>query len=316
MEEHRNGGIVTRRPVVQPDPEISEKRMAYLRSAVLESSQEKMELIATTARDVIQTTLAREGVVRKFMLFREVKQGDPITIRMKKHEAVAVVGTTEAEVKPLVVRSDMLMPAEFQIKGGLIMDIQEILQTSDDILEEKYDECLEAILVAEDRQWKWRADIAAIQLRNNLQYFSTLTPKVLHRIRDQVSQHGGVPLSHYIFESSVWEDLKEGSGDWVGYLDPVHRYSLVEDGVLGSCEGVPIITDWFRQANLRFLQPGEIYAVAPPDFHGLMTTRGPLLIEKINMFPEYKAQTGWFFWELISMTVKNANSVSKGQKSY
>jgi hypothetical protein len=317
-----NGGSIIRDSPYSVDPAqkaaLSKQRTDFLRSAVYDSNtnraNEKWNMLGSYVRDVIQTTLAREGVVRKFMLFKELIQGEDYTMRLRKHEGTAIITVNETEIVPRRVRAFKFNPQEFRMKSSLLVDIGELLQTTDDILEEAYDDCLEGIMVTEDRHWKSRADMAVTILRDNLNYFTSLTPSVLHRIKWRITRNGGVPIAHYLFEGSVWEDLKEKGSDWVDYLDPVHRWDLVENGILGSWEGIPILTDNFRQPNLKFLNRGEIYAVAAPDFHGAMTTRGPMIIQEIDNYNDLLMEKGFLFWQMLSMTIKNAASVSKGQK--
>ena len=75
-----------------------------------------------------------------------------------------------------------------------------------------------------------------------------------------------------------------------------------------------MITDAFRQPNLRVIEPGEVFVVGAPINHGVFTVRGTMLVEPINKFNNAKSQKGWFLNELVSFVLGNSASVAKGQK--
>ena len=75
-----------------------------------------------------------------------------------------------------------------------------------------------------------------------------------------------------------------------------------------------MITDAFRQENLKVLDVGEVFVVGAPVNHGVISVRGSMLVEPINRFAEGKSLKGWFINQITSMSVANATSVAKGQR--
>ncbi len=65
----------------------------------------------------------------------------------------------------------------------------EIAQNPGDILTEKYQDGLEAIMVQEDRIWKRLADNAA-KTDNDVFLFNTLTPAIFSQMMIQINTNG------------------------------------------------------------------------------------------------------------------------------
>lgn len=293
------------------NPEVIKQRKEILIEAVNDKSGQAMQVLGEAlAAEIIDTT-TRNGFSRRLLQYRELGNGESNEIRIRHHDVVAWMATSTTSVQPTIVRGRKIVPPEINIESYILMDLKELSTSPGDLLEEKYEEGLEAIMVQEDRLWKKLSDESAV-IRNTLQYFTTFTPQVFSRIRSQVSRWG-ISAPTCLVSYDIWDDII-GNSDFSGLFDPVTKYELIQEGNLGTILGVEMLTDAFRQQNLRVLNEGEIYVVGSPINHGVISLRGSMLIEPINKYADGKSQKGWFINEIMSMVVGNSSSVSKGQR--
>ena len=292
-----------------PTPEVIEARKTALAEAMEDASA--FQLLGAALASDIQDTTSREGICRRYLQYSELGQGESNMVRLREHNVTAYMATSTTEVTPVYIRNKVQYPQEFNNTANILIDLKELAQSTGDLLEEKYEEGLEAIMVQEDRLWKTAADAAAV-VRNTLQVFTSFTPQIMSRIKSQVARWG-LPVSSCLISYDIWDDII-GNSDFSAFFDPVTKYELVRDGILGNMIGVTIQTDSHRQKNFRILNDGEVYIVAPPLNHGVIKTRGPMLMEPINQFSNKTAQKGWFIHELVTLMVGNSLSVAKGQR--
>jgi len=301
--------------VIQATPQEMEARRQERRQVLVEAmgdqSGRSMQILGEALAAEIYETTNREGFTRRILQYREIGQGENNEVYLKDKDVIAFVATSPSTVMASEIRQRRLLPPEFHVNGYILIDTAELARTSSDLLEEKYEQGLEAIMVQEDRLWKIMADRAAI-IRNTLQNFGTFTPSVFARIIEQVNRWG-VPATSCLFASNLWQDII-ANGDFAGVLDPVTKWELLQEGYLGSMYGVTIFTDNFRQANLKVLEAGEVYVCGAPINLGVLSLRGAMTAEPINKFAEGEAKRGWFLDEIISLVVGNAMAVAKGLK--
>jgi len=288
-----------------------QERRQVLVEAMNDTTGRSMQILGEALAAEIYETTNREGFSRRILQYREIGQGENNEVYLKDKDVIAFVATSPSTVMASEIRQRRLLPPEFHVNGYILIDTVELARTSSDLLEEKYEQGLEAIMVQEDRLWKIMADRAAI-IRNTLQNFGTFTPSVFARIIEQVNRWG-VPATSCLFASNLWQDII-ANGDFAGVLDPVTKWELLQEGYLGSMYGVTIFTDNFRQANLKVLEPGDVYVVGAPINLGVLSLRGAMTAEPINKFAEGEPKRGWFLDEIISLVVGNALAIAKGHK--
>lgn len=308
INSYQDGTIVNK---PQVDPEVVSARRNALLEAVNDKSGEAMQVLAQSVVAEIIDTTTREGFSRRLMQYREIGQGENNEVRLRHHDVTAWMAVSTTEVQPIIVRGRKVVPPEFNVEAFILIDLKELSTTPGDLLEEKYEEGLEATMVQEDRLWKNLAD-SAVTVRNTLQYFTTFTPQVFSRIRNQVARWG-IPVPTCLVSYDIWDDII-GNNDFSGLFDPVTKYELIQEGNLGTILGVTMVTDAFRQQLLRVLDVGEVYLIGAPANHGVITIRGSMLIEPINKFADGKSQKGWFMNEIVSMVLGNSSSIAKGQR--
>jgi len=301
--------------VAQPTPQEIETRRQERRQVLAEAMSDQtgrsIQVLGEALAAEIWETTNREGFSRRILQYREIGQGENNEIYLKDRNVMGFLATSPSQVMASEIRQRRLLPPEFHVNGYILIDTVELARTSSDLLEEKYEEGLEAIMVQEDRIMKLMFDQAA-PLTNTLQNFGTFTPSVFARIINQVSRWG-IPATSCLFASNLWQDII-ANGDFAGVLDPVTKWELLQEGYLGTMYGVTIYTDNFRQPILKVLENGEIYVVGAPINLGVLSLRGAMTAEPINRFAEGEAKKGWFLDEIISLVVGNSKAVAKGLK--
>lgn len=295
----------------QMPAEVYADRQNTLLEAVNDKSGGQMQILGEALVAEIYDTATREGFARRLLQYREIGTGENNEVRIRQRDVMAYVAVSPSEVAPTMVRARLVKPPEFNIEAFVTIDLKELGIAPGDLLEEKYEEGLEATMVAEDRLWKKMADQAAV-IRNTLQYFPSFTPQILSRLRTQVS-NWGIPAPTAIIAYDLWDDII-GNAEFSALFDPVTKYELLQEGVLGTILGLSVLTDGLRHENLRVLEAGDVYVVGAPVYHGVYTVRGTMLVEPINQFAQGKSTKGWFIHQLASMVLGNPASVSRGKR--
>lgn len=308
LKAHSDGDIIRN---TQSNPEIITSRKQALIEAVNDSSNQKMQILGQALASEIIDTTTREGFARRILQYNEIGQGENNQVRLRQHDVTAYMAVSTTEVQPVIVRGRMVNPPEFNNEAFILVDLKELATTPGDLLEEKYEEGLEAVMVSEDRLWKRLADQSCV-LRNNIQYFTTFTPQVFSRIRSQVARWG-IPTPTCLISQDIWDDII-GNADFAGVFSEVTKYELIQEGYLGQMYNVQFITDAHRQDKLRVLNAGEVFVVGAPINHGVITVRGAMLMEPINKYSEGRSMKGWFMNQILSMVLGNPASTGKGQR--
>ena len=252
----------------------------------------------------------REGFLRRVLKQEEVIQGTVPRIRVRRKNVSAMVATGPGEVQYQIARDQYYYPPEFPISANLRIEDREIYQGTGDIMEDKFIEGQEAIMVAEDRTY---ISIVAqlLNINNPVQLLvGGLTPSNLAYLRDLITRYN-IPAVTALMASNIWTDIT-GNAAWMEAFDPVSKYELHTTGYLGTLLGLNLITDAYRHPALRVLQSGEIDIIGAMENHGAYTSRGPVQSKETDGYNEGQAARGWYMSEMLSMLVFNPRSVARG----
>lgn len=293
------------------DEDIKRQRREAIAELQADTSGEAWKVMGEALATEIYETTNREGFVRRLTQYKEVGQGEINQVTIKEKQVIGVIATSPSQYMATEIRQRKLIPAEFHCGDYILIDTMELATATSDLLEEKYEEGLEAVMVQEDRLWKKMADMAS-GISNEKQYFSALSPAVFARMKNEIDRWG-IPVTTCLFSTNLWTDVISNP-DFAAVFDPVTQWELLQEGYLGMMYGVSIMTDNFRQPNLKVLEPGDIYMVGDPLHHGVLTMRGSMIAENINKFAEGESKKGWFMDEIISLVIGNSKSVVAGKK--
>jgi hypothetical protein len=292
--------------------EVRAARAARLEEAYAAGPQSAAwKALGEVIGDEIWQTLGREGFARKTMLLKPLGKGETGRLRVRKKDVVAFFVTADPNVIASQVRQFYVYPPEFYLIANITIEDKEIEQASGDILDDKYQDGLEQILVREDNVWLTLARAAA-PTSNDLFFFNTFTPTVFSEMRTQVARWG-IPVTTAILAFDLWNDIIADT-EFSSWFDPVSKHEIVLEGSLGSLLGVQLITDAFRHETLRVLADGEVFFLGAPQTLGGITQRKELITQSIDKYNQGIPERGWFMEQIEGMSLVNDRALTRGQR--
>lgn len=292
--------------------EVIASRQKLVAEAISDRTGNAWKVLGEVIGDEVWIALKREGFARKTLLYKPLGRNDVGKIRVRQKNVRGFMATTASGRPQSVVRQSWVYPPEFYLSATPIIEIKELESAGGDLLEEKYEDALEQIMVAEDRTWRTLGDTAAT-VSNTLTYFNNLTPTVFSSLRTQVSRWH-IPVTQCILAYDLWDDIIAHTG-FSGWFDPVSKFKIVTEGYLGDILGVSIHSDAFRDPNQRVLDTGEIYMCGAPQMLGAITQRSELAAEPIDKFNSAQPYRGWYMYCCEGMALINSRAISKGIKN-
>lgn len=309
MFEAQSSGEIRRQTSAERMAEIEMRREVVVAA---HADPEKWAALGADLAVQIQEQRNREGFLRRVAIGQDLKQGQLPRVNVPMWDAMAVVATGPANVQFQLIRNKQFLPAEFEIVANLRCDRLEMEQVGGDILDNLYNQGLDSVMVKEDKLWKASADLT-VGVVNPLNFIAgLLTPQILATIRQGVTDWN-LPATTAIISNDFWADIV-GSTDFATMLDPVTKYDLVMNGELGTLVGMSLLTDGFRQPNQKVLNRGEIYVLSTPEHHGCYSDRGGVRSEPTTGADSGNTSRGWLLSEILSWTLANPRSVSKGRR--
>ena len=200
---------------------------------------------------------------------------------------------------------------EFYIQCYILIEDKEIEQSSADLLDEKFQDGLEAVLVREDKITKALLD-RSISAFNDPVFYTTFNPTVFTTIRTQVARWGTPPAT-MLLAWDVWDDII-ADPDFIAWWDPVTQHELVLEGHLGRLLGVELHTDGLRYPTLQVLQPGEVYITGAPITVGSKVIRKELDSRAIDTYNQGRAARGWFLHLIQAQIIVNGRATAGAKR--
>ena len=286
-------------------------KAAVLASAL--SNDGEWRALGSSIATKVDELASREGILRRVAQGGTPKTGEMPRVQMPVHNQVtAVVASSSTDMGFQRLKTRFYNPPEFEIKANVRVTQMDLDQISGDLLDQAYQDGLEAIMVKEDRLWREMAN-KSVGAANPLTYIGgTLTPRTLADMRNQVAQWN-LPTEYAIMSNDFWSDIA-GAEEWHTCLDPISKYDLVLNGQLGMISGMTLITDGFRDPSQVVLKPGEIFVVSNKNHHAAYTTRGGVRSTPTDGANSGNTDRGWLLHETMSLIMPNARSVAKGQR--
>lgn len=284
-------------------------RNRELVKAMFNSDSTHKELGETLAQNLYQTA-NRRGFARKFLARQDLVQGAIPMVKLRMKNVTVVYATSPTKTETQIIRDKLFTPPEFILEARPFVEQREINTSTGDVLEEKYTEAMEAIMVGEDRLW-YRSANDSVGLENDLSIISgTLTPLTLMEVRTNVARWN-LPVPNLLMAADLYNDIV-GDTDFIQAIEPVSRHELIMTGELAILYGMAITSDAYRHQEHRVLSQGEFFAVSDPTTHGQYTDRGGIDTEVLTGATEKMAGRGWWMYESYSNVIANARSVAKG----
>ena len=305
----QDGSVVTQKT---PDARmVQAQRMELMNSAMNDKTGQVWQALGEVMAEEIFVTMGREGFARKILAVNPVGKGQVARIRVRIKDVTGWYMTTAANIPASVIRQRWVYPDDFYLEAAVLIEDLEISQSTGDLLDEKYTDALEQLMVKEDQYLKQLSDAAA-GTSNDLFYFNTFTPTTYSQMKTEIARWG-LPVASSIIAFDIWNDIIADT-EFSNWFDPITKREIVLEGSLGSLLGVQIFTDAFRDPRLKVLNPGEVYFYGTAAGLGAITQREELTAENINTYNLMKPFRGWYMKQIEGMAIVNSRSVCRGQR--
>jgi hypothetical protein len=291
--------------------QVKAAREEAFQTALADRSGQGWQAIGEVVGDEVWLTLGREGFARSTLLVKPLGKGETGRLRVRQKDVIAFFVTANPNTISSQVRQNYVYPPEFYLIANVTIETKEIEQASGDLLDDKYQDALEQILVQEDKTWLGLARAAA-STSNDLFFFNTFTPTVFSEMRTQVARWG-IPVTTAIVAFDLWNDIIADT-EFASWFDPVSKHEIVAEGSLGSIMGVQLRTDAFRYETLQVLSPGEVFFLGAPQTLGGITQRKELATQAIDKFNQGKPERGWYMEQIEGMSIVNSRALTRGQR--
>ena len=250
--------------------------------------------------------------MRRFLARQELSQGQRPYVKMRLKNVVATVAGAPTKTFSQIILDNMYFPPEFYINSRPFIEEREIQQSIADVLEEKFVEAQEGIMVAEDRIYYRMATNTAGISNDFTTIIGTMNPSALVALKTLVTRWN-IPASSFLIATDIWGDIV-GDAQFAAIIDPVSKHELLLTGQLGTILGMTVYTDAFRHPQHKVLNQGEMFVIGDAVNHGIYTDRGGVSSTPIDGSIEQVPGKGWWMSELISMVIANSRSVAKARR--
>lgn len=289
-----------------------EKEMALNRELVQAAwnDEKAHRVLGERMADSLYLTANRQGFMRKYLAKITVETGTVPRFPLRTKNVTAVWSTSPTRIDTQITRDRWYTPPELSIVARPYVTQNELNQSAGDVLQEKYVEATEAIMVAEDRLWYNQVN-SLVGVDNNLSIISgQLAPYTLMQVATNVTRWG-LKAPHILIASDLYQDII-GNSEFYTAIDPVARHELLLTGELAVMYGMTITSDAYRHPEHKVLNQGEFFVISESLNHGAYSDRGGLQSAPTDIVNERIPGKGWVIHEEIAISVANSRSVAKG----
>ncbi len=260
--------------------------------------------------DALYQTCNRQGFARKYLTKITLEQGAIPRFPVRLKNVTASYSTSPTQIQSQITLDKWLLPPELQLVARPFIPLNDLNQSAGDVLQEKYVEATEAIMVSEDRLWMNLLNgLVGIDNPQTL-VTGQLTPATFMQVQTNVTRWG-LKAPHVLIATDLYQDII-GNSEFYTAMDPVARHELLLTGELGTMYGCTITSDAYRFQEHKVLNQGEFYIVADALNHGAYSDRGGLVSQPTDIVVEKAPGRGWVMYESIAMAVANSTSFAKG----
>lgn len=273
----------------------------------------KQKVLGEKIADSLYVTANRSGFMRKYLCKQTVEQGSIPRFPVRQKNVIGVMSTSPTKVKTQIMIDNWYTPPELQIIARPFITQNEINQSAGDVLAEKYNEAVEAVMVTEDRMWYNQVQMLSNVENEEMVIAGQLNPYNLSQVAQKVMRWGLKP-AHVLMATDLYQDII-GNPEFYTAIDPVARHELLLTGQLGVLYGMTITSDAYRFPEHKVLGQGEFYVISDEINHGAYSDRGGIMSTPTDITTERVAGRGWVLQETIALCVANARSVAKGVRA-
>lgn len=309
LEQASQYGAVTEETAAERQKLATEHRDMLMAAF---NSEEAHKELGEVLSNELYLAANRDGFCRRLLARQDLSQGQRPQVWMRRKNVNATIASSATQFHTQLVRDNYLTPPEFYIGARPFVEERDIQQSIGDLLQEKYLEALEGIMVGEDRIWRNLATQASVVDNFLTTFVGTMNAGGLMSFRNQVARWN-IPVSAWLIANDIWADIV-GDVSFQQVIDPVSKNELLLTGQLGVIYGMTILSDAYRHPEHKVLDQGEMFIVGDPVNHGQYTDRGGVTSQPIDMSIEKTPGRGWAMNELFSMAIANTRSVARGRR--
>lgn len=263
--------------------------------------------------DELYRTANRAGFARRFLAKMTVEQGSIPRFPLRSKNVTAVWSTSATKIESQITRDPWFTPPEFQIVARPFVTQNEINQSAGDVLQEKFTEATEALMVMEDRCWHNQVTALA-GIDNEMTITTDFNPAAIAEVRNNV-ERWGLKAAHLLIASDLIKDLTANE-QFKTIIDPVAKHELLMTGTLGTILGMTVVTDAYRFPEHKVLNQGEFFVISDQITHGAYSDRQGIISQPTDISIEGIPGRGWVMFETMAMCVANSLSVAMGVRAY
>lgn len=306
-----SNGMLTPDEQIQQEQAAASQQAAH-REAITAAFNDSTahRVLGETMSDSLYKTANRQGFMRKYLARVTVEQGAIPRFPLRSKNVTAVWSTDPVRIATQITRDPWFTPPEFQIVARPFVTRNEINQSAGDVLQEKFVEATEALMVKEDRVWYNQVN-ALVGVDNPLHNIAgQLTPLTLMQVQASVTRWG-LKAAHILLASDLLTDIV-GNSEFGSIIDPVARHELLMTGQIGTIYGMLVTSDAYRFPEHKVLNHGEFFIISDAVNHGAYSDRNGITSQPIDITTEMIPGRGWVMEESMAVCVANSLSVAKG----
>ena len=285
-----------------------EKRDALIERALM--SQEGKIALAQAMANPIRRNLDYQGMARRALVVDPLQQG-ALPVYDRDIDVAAVVISSNGTGPESRVFGDRITVPEFELFSNPTVRIAEVKRRRFNVIDRAVQKARQEIMAQEDSNI-FAAFDAAATVENTAQDLadSGLLKRDLVDLKIQVDRWDLVTTKYFMNINEYQDILNWGSGGGQGptggEIDPVTQREILQTGLYAHIWGADIMVS-------KIVPVGTVYAVADPEFVGVMPIRQD--IEVLPADEPKQLKLGWVVSEIIGLGITNPRGGSKGSKS-
>lgn len=288
---------------------VSDNRRDELISRAISSQDGKM-VLAQAMASPIRRNLDYHGIARRALVVDPLPQG-ALAVYDRDIDVAAYVVSSNGSAPESRVFGDRIAVPEFEIMSNPTVRIAEVKRRRFNVIDRAVQKARQEIMAQEDANIFAALDAASSNENTVMDIAdSGMMKRDLANLKVQVDRWDLVTSKFFMNINEYNDILRWGAGGGQGVsggeVDPVTQREILQTGLYAHLWGSDILVS-------KIVPPGTVYAVADPEFVGVMPIRQE--VEVLPADEPRQLKLGWVCSEIIGLAIVNPRGCSKGTKS-
>ena len=273
-------------------------------------SQDGKIALAQAMANPIRRNLDYQGIFRRALVVDPLAQGAFPSYERDIDVTAMVISSNGTGAESRVFGDRVEVPT-WELFSNPTVRISEVRRRRFNVIDRAVQKARQEIMAQEDANGFAALDAAGV-VENTLQDINDngLTKRDLVELKQQIDNWDLVTAKFFMNINEYNEILLWGAGGGQGAtggeIDPVTQREILQTGLKASIWGIDILTS-------KIVPRGTIYAVADPEFVGVMPIRSDIEVYPADEMKQVKL--GWVVTEEIGIGIVNPRGVAKAMKS-